>query len=141
MKRRIVALDVGRKRIGVAVSDELGLTAQAAKVLDNTGGEDVFAAVRALVRQYGAERIVVGLPKRTDGSLGPEAEYVLEFGRQLADATGISVEYWDERFTTAAAERMLIEAGLRRPRRRQVVDRVAAAIILQGYLDSQRRES
>ncbi|MFO7265106.1 MAG: Holliday junction resolvase RuvX [Limnochordales bacterium] len=141
MKRRILALDVGRRRIGVAVSDELGLTAQAATVLENTGEEDVFAALRALVEQYDPERIVVGLPRRTDGSLGPEAQYVLTLGRRLADAVGVPVEYWDERFSTAEAERMLIEAGLRRSRRRRVVDRVAAGIILQGYLDSRRRES
>lgn len=141
MTRRVMALDVGRRRIGVAVSDELGLTAQAAEVLDNTEDENVFTAVRSLVERYGAEHIVIGLPRRTDGSLGPEAEYVLVFGRRLANAVDVPVEYWDERFTTVEAERMLIEAGVRRSRRRQVVDRVAACIILQGYLNSRRRES
>lgn len=141
MTGRILALDVGRRRIGVAVSDGLGLTAQAATVIDNTSEEHVFSAVQSLVEQYEASLIVIGLPRRTDGTLGPEAENVRAVGQKLAGVIGIPVEYWDERFSTAEAERMLIEAGLRRSRRRQVVDQVAASIILQGYLDRQRRQN
>jgi len=140
MTERILGLDVGHRRVGVAVSDELGLTAQAVAVIANTGEDDVMEAIAALVEQYDAARIVVGLPKRTDGTLGPEAENIRAFGQRLAGFVGIPVEYWDERFSTAEAERMLISAGLRRSRRRQVVDQVAAGIILQGYLDSRRRQ-
>lgn len=140
MTMRILGLDVGQRRIGVAVSDELGLTAQGAAVIENTGEDDVMAAIADLVEQYGAGLIVLGLPKRTDGSLGPEAENIRAFGERLAGIVGIPVEYWDERFSTAEAERMLISAGLRRSRRRQVVDQVAAGLILQGYLDRRRRQ-
>lgn len=134
----MLGLDVGERRIGVAVSDELGLTAQALSVIDNVGEEEVTEAVASLVKQYDVERIVIGLPRRTDGRMGPEADNVLEFGRRLEDAVGVPVVYWDERFSTAQAERILIEAGLRRARRRKVVDQVAAGIILQAYLDSRR---
>lgn len=141
MTARTLGLDVGRRRIGVAVSDELGLTAQALTVIDNTGGDDVLAAIQALVREYNVGLVVIGLPKRTDGARGPEAEYVREFGQRLAEGLAIPVEYWDERFSTAEAERLLVSAGVRRSRRRQVVDQVAAGIILQTYLDSRRRQS
>jgi RNAse H-fold protein YqgF len=137
---RILGLDVGRRRIGVAVSDELGLTAQALTFVENTGDEDVIAALADLVERYGVGRIVIGLPKRTDGTLGPEAEYVLAFGRRLAEGLGVPVEFWDERFSTAEAERLLVSAGMRRSRRRRVVDQVAAAIVLQTYLESKRRQ-
>lgn len=135
---RMLGLDVGERRIGVAVSDELGLTAQALSVIDNVGEGEVTETVAALVKQYDVERIVIGLPRRTDGSMGPEADNVLEFGRRLEEAVDVPVVYWDERFSTAQAERILIEAGLRRARRRKVVDQVAAGIILQAYLDSRR---
>lgn len=134
----MLGLDVGERRIGVAVSDELGLTAQALSVIDNVGDEEVTQAVASLVKQYDVERIVIGLPRRTDGRMGPEADNVLQFGRRLEESLGVPVVYWDERFSTAQAERILIEAGLRRTRRRKVVDQVAAGIILQAYLDSRR---
>lgn len=138
MTTRTLGLDVGHRRIGVAISDELGLTAQALTVIDNTGDDHVHRAIASLIEQYGVGRIVIGLPKRTDGTLGPEADGIREFGHRLADFIGVPVVYWDERFSTAEAERLLISAGLRRSRRRQVVDQVAAGIILQAYLDSQR---
>lgn len=135
---RILGLDVGRRRIGVAVSDELGWTAQPVTVIDNLETDDVLEAVAELVRAYGAEAVVVGLPRRTDGSYGPEADYVRAFGEQIRQKINVAVEYQDERFSTAEAERTLISSGLRRDRRRRVVDQVAAGIILQTYLDRRR---
>lgn len=135
---RILGLDVGRRRIGVAVSDELGWTAQPVTVIDNLETNDVLEAVAELVREYGTGTIVVGLPRRTDGSYGPEAEYVRAFGERIKQKIKATVEYQDERFSTVEAERTLISSGLRRDRRRRVVDQVAAGLILQAYLDRRR---
>lgn len=131
---RIVGLDVGTKRIGVAVSDPLGWTAQAHSVLERRRlGEDLQALAR-LVAELGAERVVVGLPRRLDGSEGPAAETVKEFAGALANVIGVPVELYDERLTTVEAEGVLLSGDLSRRRRRQVVDKVAAALILDGYL-------
>jgi putative Holliday junction resolvase len=133
--RRILGLDVGDKRIGVAVSDPLGITAQPLETYVRVGyGPDArhFAALGA---QYGAELALCGLPRNMDGSLGGQAEKVRAFAAELEKA-GLPVAYWDERLTTVTAERALLEGGMRRDQRKQVVDKVAAAIILQAYLDA-----
>lgn len=137
-RKRHLGLDVGERRIGVALSDELGLTAQPLTVIQNTSARDVHEAIRTLMDDYDAAVVVIGLPRRTDGSYGPEAQRVRAFGRNLAQATGADVVYWDERFSTAEAERTLIAGGARRRRRRQVVDKLAAGIILQSYMDHRR---
>ncbi|HWP34392.1 MAG TPA: Holliday junction resolvase RuvX [Thermodesulfobacteriota bacterium] len=134
---RVLGLDVGSKTIGVAVSDEFGWTAQGLTTLARTGREADVAAVRRLVEAWGAERVVVGLPRNMDGSIGPAARAVLEFAEALGAALPVPVVTWDERLTTAAATRTLLEAGLSRRRRRRVVDTLAATFILQGYLDRQ----
>ncbi|MGE5552957.1 MAG: Holliday junction resolvase RuvX [Betaproteobacteria bacterium] len=131
---RILALDVGERRIGVAVSDPLGWTAQAHSVVVRHGLAADLAAVAALVRELGAEQVVVGLPRRLDGSEGPAAEKVKDFASQLAKAIPVPVELFDERLTTAEAEGVLLSGDLSRRRRRQVIDKVAAALILDGYL-------
>ncbi len=136
---RILGLDVGERRIGVAVSDPLGLTAQGLAVWTRRREEEDLAYLHKLIREYEVERVVVGLPVRTDGQEGPEAAGVRAFGQRLAAATGVPVEWWDERFTTAAAQRALLAADLSRRRRRAVVDQVAAALMLQAYLERQRR--
>ncbi|MBO8141454.1 MAG: Holliday junction resolvase RuvX [Firmicutes bacterium] len=138
MRGRTLGIDVGRRRIGVALTDELGVTAQGLSVLARQGTDADVQAVADLARRHGCSSIVVGLPRRTDGRLGPEAQQVQAFGARLAEVTGMPVIYWDERFSTAAAEKALIEAGMRRARRRGVVDQVAASLILQSYLDRQR---
>lgn len=135
---RIMGLDVGDKRIGVALSDELGLTAQGLTVLRRRGLDADLAALRELAGAHGVACVVVGLPRNLDGSLGPQGEKVLAFVDRLARELGLPVETWDERLTTRAAERALIAGDLSRARRRQVVDKVAAALILQGYLDAGR---
>jgi len=132
---RILALDLGSKRVGVALSDEMGWTAQGLTVLARTPKADFLAAVKELARNHEVERIVVGLPRRMDGSLGPEAQGVLDLVRELEDCLGLEIVTWDERLSTAAAERTLLEADLSRKKRKQVRDKVAAVYILQGYLD------
>ena len=133
---RIMGLDMGESRIGVALSDELLLTAQGLCVLRSRGVAHDLEQVGELLAKHGVTQLVLGLPKNMDGSRGAMAEKVLEFGRQLAEKVpGIAIEYWDERLTTTAAQRVLVEADMSRAKRRQVVDKVAAGLILQGYLD------
>jgi len=134
---RIVALDPGTRRIGVAVSDPLGITAQPHGTLDATA-DDLDEQLRALAAETAAELIIVGLPVGLDGSEGTAALGARVFARLVEDATGVPVELRDERLTTVTAERVLLEAGLRRERRRDVRDRVAAAVLLQSYLDGVR---
>jgi putative Holliday junction resolvase len=134
---RILGLDVGTKGIGVAVSDELGWTAQGLHTLGRRGLDADLAALGALAREHDVERVVVGLPRNMNGTLGPQAEYVLEFAEQLKAALGLPVVTWDERLTTVAANRVLLEADVSRKKRKALVDTVAAVLILQGYLDRQ----
>jgi len=136
---RTLGLDVGRRRIGVAISDELGWTAQGLTVIERRGPKVDAARIASIAHDHGCTRIVIGLPRRTDGRLGPEAQEVQAFGRRVEQAAGVPVVYWDERFSTAQAEHTLIAAGMRRARRREVIDQVAASVILQAYLDRQRR--
>ena len=141
---RILALDLGEKRIGVAVSDELLMTAQGLCVLESKGTVKDLEQIAELIHNQAVSMIVLGLPRNMDGSIGPMAEKVREFGRLLQNQhPDVPVEYWDERLTTAGAQRMLIGADVSRVKRRQVVDKVAAVLILQGYLDcrSNRRNA
>jgi putative Holliday junction resolvase len=136
---RILALDVGEKRIGLAVSDPLGITAQGLGVLARQGREADLARLLEVARRYGVQEIVVGLPRHLDGRPGKMAEEILELARTLGEALGVPVTPVDERLTTAQAERMLVQADVSRRRRRRVVDQVAAVLILQGYLDFRRQ--
>ncbi|OIQ58534.1 putative holliday junction resolvase [Moorella thermoacetica] len=132
---RIMGLDVGTKTIGVALSDPLGWTAQGLTTIRRRSLAADLAALKELVRRYGVEELVVGLPRNMNGSLGPQAEAVRAFARRLQAEVGLPVHFFDERLTTVAAGRVLLEADLSRRRRRQVIDQVAATYILQGYLD------
>jgi putative holliday junction resolvase len=136
MLGRILCLDIGERRIGVAVSDELGTIASPVGMIRREG--DVAREVRSLIDQYGAVRLVAGLPVGLSGREGPQAATVREFTDALAGEIDLPLEYWDERLSTAVAERSLIEGGTRRNKRKGKVDAVAAAVILQGYLDHQR---
>ena len=131
---RIAALDVGEVRIGVAVSDELGIAAHGVGVVRRVGGRRDLEALVAMLAPYAPERLVVGLPLNMNGSEGPQAARVRTFGAELAAHTGLPVEFWDERLTTVAAGRVLLEADLSRRRRRGLIDKVAATLILQTYL-------
>lgn len=136
---RIVALDYGRKRIGFAVSDELKITARPLDVLVRTGSSDVRDVIEKCHEQD-AEVIVVGLPRRTDGTEGPEAKAVRKFVAAMENKTDVPIELWDEWFTTAEAERSLIESGMRREKRRDVIDAVAASLILESWLSAHRED-
>lgn len=138
---RALGLDLGTKTIGLAVSDELGLTAQGLPTLERRGLRKDLEALTERVDEYGVERFVIGLPLNMDGSEGPRAEFTRRFGATLAEATKRTVTYWDERLTTVAAHRALSEADVSGRKRKQVIDQVAATLILQGWLDAQRPRS
>jgi putative Holliday junction resolvase len=133
---RTLGLDVGTKTIGVAASDGLGLTAQTVTTIRRTSLRADLAALAELVREYEAERFVVGLPLNMDGTEGPRAEATRKFGDTLTQSLGLPVELWDERLSTVAAQRTLLEADLSRAKRREVIDQMAAQFILQGWLDA-----
>lgn len=131
-----MALDLGARRIGVAVSDDAGIMAHPLTALEtDKRGAFPLDALRALLEERGVGGIVVGFPRRLDGTVGPEAQAAEALAQELRGALGIRVELWDERLTTVEAERLLIEAGVRRKKRRGATDRIAAALILQGFLD------
>lgn len=132
---RILGLDIGTKRIGVAVSDELGFTAQGVETLICKHTDSDLEQIARLVGKYGAEEIVVGVPYNMDGSEGPQARKVRELIALIGARVGLPVYEWDERLSTVAAERILLEADLSRAKRRKVIDKLSAVIILQGYLD------
>ena len=138
MKRK-VALDVGDVRIGVAVSDMLGITANPRETYVRKGRtfEDDINYFVKYAKEEDADAFIIGLPMNMDGTEGPRAEVTREFGKALKEASGLQVIYVDERLTTVSAERMLIGADVRREKRKQVIDKVAATIILQSYLDGQ----
>lgn len=136
---RLLALDVGEKRIGVAVSDPLGLIAQPVGMIERVGWGPDIRRLDELAGQYGTKALVCGLPRNMDGSYGPQAEKTKTFAQQLEKA-GYSVVFWDERLTTVTAEHALIEGGVRRAARRSVIDQTAAVVILQAYLDAHQRK-
>jgi putative Holliday junction resolvase len=136
---RILALDVGRKRIGLAVSDPLGLTAQGLMVLERQDWDRDLDRLLKIAQPYQVEEVLVGLPRHLNGRLGEQAEEILTLARALGEALQAKVVTWDERLTTVEAERLLIEADMSRRRRRRVVDQVAATLILQAYLDRRQQ--
>ena len=135
---RILGLDVGDKTIGVAVSDELGWTAQGVTTLKRENTRKDIEAIAQLVETYTAEKVVVGLPKNMNNSLGEQAEKVLKFAKHLEKQLDkVLVTLWDERLSTSMANNILISADLSRKKRKRVVNTLAAVVILQGYLDAQ----
>ena len=138
---RIMALDYGEKRIGVALSDPLGLTAGGLVTLKRENIKKDLLAIFELVETHQVEQVVLGLPRNMDGSLGPSAGQVKEFARRLKGRLQVPVVFWDERLSTRAAQRTLLEGDVSRRKRRDVLDKMAAALILQGYLDAGKRVS
>ena len=136
---RVLGLDYGSKTVGVAVSDPLGLTAQRVETIwrkQENKLRRTLARIEELVKEYQAERIVIGLPRNMNYTIGERAEKSLEFGEMVEKRTGLPVIMWDERLTTREAERALMEAGVRRENRKEYLGCVAVVLILQGYLDS-----
>ena len=139
---RIMGLDYGSKTVGVAISDELGITAQGIETVCRKSENKLrqtLARLEELIVQYEVEKIVLGLPKNMNNTIGDRAEKTLEFKAMLERRTGLPVIMWDERLTTIEAQRTLIEGEVRRENRKQFVDKIAAVFILQGYLDSVKR--
>ena len=136
---RTMGLDVGTHTIGVAISDELGITAQGLKTLKRRSMEDDFKELTTIIGQYEIERIVVGLPKNMDGTLGKQAEFVLKWIEVLTNKIQVPVVTWDERLSTVGASKVLLEADLSRRKRKKVIDKLAAVLILQGFLDQSGR--
>ncbi len=138
--KRILGLDFGSRTVGVAVSDPLGITAQGVETIERPEENKLrktCARIEQLIREYGVGTIVLGCPKNMNNTEGERVEKTLAFQDMLARRTGLTVEMWDERLSTVAAERVLIESGVRRENRKAVIDKIAAQIILQGYLDLQ----
>ncbi|MGG3957340.1 Holliday junction resolvase RuvX [Bhargavaea massiliensis] len=134
---RILGLDFGTKTLGVAVSDELGWTAQGVETIriDEENGEYGFDRLRQLIEKYAVEEIVIGFPKNMNGTIGPRGEATQRFAEQVKQMFSLPVVLWDERLSTMAAERMLIAADVSRKKRKKVIDKMAAVMILQSYLD------
>ena len=133
---RILGLDYGSRRIGVAICDELGVTVQGVSTIVRKNREADLTAIDNLVRHHGVERIVIGYPLRLDGSEGIQCEKINRFARRLEMRFSLPVIRWDETLSTKEAEELLRQRGVRWEKRKEVVDRVAASIILQGYLDA-----
>lgn len=135
---RIMGLDVGSKTVGIAISDELGWTAQGLKTLKINEDRNVFGfdEIGEIIKEYGVESVVVGFPKNMNGTIGPRGEASQRFASELEERFQVPAILWDERLTTMAAERVLLEADVSRAKRKKVIDKMAAVFILQGYLDS-----
>lgn len=134
---RILGLDVGTKTVGVAISDEMGWTAQGLETIkiNEERGHFGFDRISELVKQYNVDKIVVGLPKNMNGTIGPRGEACQQFAENLRELLQLDVVMWDERLSTMAAERLLISADVSRKKRKQVIDKIGAVVILQGFLD------
>jgi putative Holliday junction resolvase len=133
-----MGLDYGDKTIGVAVSDELGWTAQSVETIRRTTRENDLDRLRQLVREYNVSAIVVGLPKNMNNTIGPRGEICIAFADDLKETLQLPIHLWDERLTTASAQRTLLEADVSRKKRKAVIDKMAAALILQGYMDAKQ---
>jgi putative holliday junction resolvase len=136
---RWMGLDYGDRRIGVALSDELGWTAQGYGVVERRKVEDDMERLRQIAAEHQVTEVVVGLPKNMNGSIGPRGEMCIAFAEELRGILNLPVHMWDERLTTVAAEKTLISADVSRKKRKTVIDKMAAAIILQGYMDAKSK--
>lgn len=137
-RMRILGLDVGEKRTGTALSDELGITAQGLETLEASDSEGRKKKVLDLIRKVRPEKVVVGLPRNMDGSLGPQARMVMAFAEEIARESGLTVDTWDERLSTVEADEILRSSHVKQKKRKKVRDILSAVLILQGYLDNLR---
>ena len=135
-KPRILCLDYGEKRIGIALSDELRLTAQENRVLNRKNLKSDLSAILDIIENFQVGEIVIGMPLNMNGTLGPQAEKVLAFSKKMKSKTDVPIHHWDDRLSSSAVEKVLIEGGVRRQKRKKIIDKMAAQYILQGYLDN-----
>lgn len=133
---RILGLDVGDRTIGIAISDPLGYTAQGITTIRRKNIEYDLEELKKICAEYGVDTIVSGLPKNMNGTLGPQSEKVVAFCEKVNVELNLPIKYWDERLTTVAANRAMLESDMSRNKRKKLVDKIAATFILQGYLDS-----
>lgn len=133
---RVLGLDVGDRTIGVAISDPLGFTAQGITTIKRKNIEYDIEEVLKICREYNVDTIISGMPKNMNGTIGTQGEKVMEFCDKLKENIEVPLKYWDERLTTVAAHKAMLEADLSRSKRKKIVDKIAATYILQGYLDS-----
>lgn len=140
---RIMGLDFGSKTVGVAISDPLLITAQGIEIIrrkDENKLRQTLARIEELIQEYEVEEIVLGLPKNMNDTAGPRVVLTMDFKEKLERRTGLPVHTWDERLTTVAADKAMMEVGIRRENRKEYVDKIAAVFILQGYLDYRKRK-
>jgi putative Holliday junction resolvase len=140
-KGRVLALDVGKKRIGLALSDPLGITAQGLPTLERTNIREDLAALERLVKQNEVTLLLIGQPLHMSGRESRQSEYTRDFGERLGERTGVEVRFWDERLTTVEAQRVLKESGISIEKRARAVDRLAAVILLESFLDRENGEA
>lgn len=133
---RILGLDVGERTIGIAISDPLGYTAQGLTTIRRKNLKIDIAELKRICDEYSVESILMGFPKNMNGTIGPSGEKVIELSKILEQELHLTVKLWDERLTTVAAHKAMLEADLSRAKRKKIVDKIAAMYILQGYLDS-----
>ena len=133
--KRIMGLDVGNKTIGVAVSDPLGITSQGITTVRRKGIKSDFKELNDIINEYNIEKVIIGLPKNMNNTIGPQGEKVLKFAEKFKEKFNLEVIFQDERLTTVSAERILIDADVSRKKRKDVIDKVAATYILQTYLE------
>ena len=133
---RVLGLDVGDKTVGVSVSDLMGITAQGVETIIRKSNREDYGRLKELIDEYDITDVVVGLPKNMNGTIGPQGEKTIQFATKLKNKFGVNIIYQDERMTSMSAERILIEGSVRRENRKKYIDKIAASIILQTYLDS-----
>jgi putative Holliday junction resolvase len=136
---RILAIDFGERRIGLAISDPLGITAQGLPTIDAKKSKDLFSHIQEIIKDKKVTKIVVGMPKNMDGSIGSKGEQVQKFIQKLARKTGVEVTSWDERLTSIQSQKSMREMGIKQ-KEKEAVDRISATLILQSYLDSVSKE-
>ena len=140
---RVLGLDVGSRTVGIALSDEMGWTAQGIETLRFREGQvdSIIPKLSEYIKMYDVQTIVVGLPKNMNGTIGERGQICQAFGQKLQEILQVEVVFWDERLTTVAAHKYLIEADMSRKKRKKVVDKIASVLILQGYLDAKSSTS
>jgi len=138
---RIMGIDIGSRTMGVAISDELGMTAQGLKTIKRRSMEEDLKEISLIIAQFKIGKIVVGLPKNMDGTIGKQAEVIFQWIKAAKEKIYLPVVTWDERLSTVEASKILLEADLSRKKRKGVIDKLAAVLILQGYLNQSRKQN
>ncbi len=138
---RIMGLDIGSRTIGVAISDELGITAQGLKTIKRRSMEEDLKEISLIIAQFKIDKIVVGLPKNMDGTIGKQAELIFQWIKAAKEKIYLPMVTWDERLSTVEASKILLEADLSRKKRKGVIDKLAAVLILQGYLNQSGKQN